>query len=103
MVNAASVNRVIAAAIQQLDCGATPWGIYHYCSDDSTNLFGFAEVAVALASQYGKLDADAVQIELKQGETENLVLSCKQILSAFGIRQRKWRANLPSIVAEYCR
>ena len=100
---ASDVARVIAALIQQLECGASPWGIYHYCSEEATNLFAFTEVAVALASQYGKIDADSVQIELKEDGTENLVLSCKQILSAFGIRQRKWRTNLPSIVAEYCR
>ncbi len=100
---AADVARVIAAIIQQLDCGAEAWGVYHYCCKDATDLYGFAEAILAVGAQYGSLDTDKVQITLNEGEGSHVILSCKQILSAFGIKQRTWRHSLPSIVTEYSR
>jgi hypothetical protein len=32
-----------------------------------------------------------------------VILNCHRLLGAFGIKQRAWRAALPSVVAEYCR
>jgi dTDP-4-dehydrorhamnose reductase len=100
---ASDVARVIVAMILQLACGAQPWGTYHYCSSDAASLYNFAEAVVALASQYGRIRPDAVQLRARAASEHNVILNCHQILGAFGIKQRAWRAELPSVVAEYCR
>lgn len=100
---AADVARVIAAIILQLDCGATPWGVYHYCSSDAASPYNFAEAVLALASQYGKLRREDVRLRMVPGQERHRILNCHSLLGAFGIKQRPWRAALPSVVAEYCR
>lgn len=100
---AADVARVIAAMILQLDCGATPWGVYHYCSSDAASPYNFAEAVLALASQYGKLRREDVRLRVVPGQERHVILNCHGLLGAFGIKQRPWRAALPSVVAEYCR
>jgi dTDP-4-dehydrorhamnose reductase len=100
---AADLARVIVAVLLQIDCGATPWGIYHYCGADPASLYNFAEAVVALASQYGRIRRDAVQLRARAPDDRNLVLNCHQILGTFGIKQRPWRSALPAVVAEYCR
>jgi dTDP-4-dehydrorhamnose reductase len=100
---ASDVARVAVAIILQLACGAEPWGTYHYCSSDAASLYNFAEAVVALASQYGRIRPDAVQLKARAASEHNIILNCHQILGAFGIKQRAWRAALPSVVAEYCR
>lgn len=95
--------RVVVAIILQLSCGATPWGIYHYCSSDAASLYNFAEAVVALASQYGRIRSDDVHLQARPAQDRNIVLNCHQLLGAFGIKQRAWRSALPSVVAEYCR
>jgi dTDP-4-dehydrorhamnose reductase len=97
------VARVVVAMIVQLDCGATPWGLYHYCSSDATSLYNLAEAVLALASQYGRIRRDTVSLVPLASEDRNVILNCHQLLGTFGIKQRPWRAALPSVVAEYCR
>jgi len=97
------VARVVVAIILQLDCGATPWGTYHYCSSDAASLYNFAEAVIALASQYGRIHREEVHLVAVPGKDRNVILNCHQILNAFGIKQRPWRASLPAVVAEYCR
>jgi dTDP-4-dehydrorhamnose reductase len=94
--------RVVVALILQIDCGAESWGTYHYCSSDAVSLYNFAESVVAIASQFGRIDREKVKLEAQEGEGRNIILNCHQLLGAFGIQQRPWRAALPSIVAEYC-
>lgn len=95
--------RVVVAIILQLSCGATPWGVYQYCCSDAASLYNFAEAVVALASQYGRIPADGVDLLARPVQDRNVVLNCHKLLGAFGIKQRAWRAALPSVVAEYCR
>lgn len=97
------VARVVVAMIVQLDCGATPWGMYHYCSSDAASLYNLAEAVVALASQYGRIRRDAVALMPVAAADRNIILNCHRLLGTFGIKQRPWRAALPSVVAEYCR
>lgn len=100
---AADLARVVVGIILQLACGATPWGIYHYCSSDASSLYNFAEAVLALASQYGRIRRDTAQLSARPAQERNLILNCHQILGTFGIKQRPWRAALPAVVAEYCR
>ena len=44
--------------VQQLDCGANCWGIFHYSSSDTTTSRDFAETVITLASNYGMVDID---------------------------------------------
>lgn len=97
------VARVVVAMILQLDCGASPWGTYNYCSSDVTTRYHFAEAVLALASQYGRIRSDSVQLHATPGGGRYVILNCQQILCTFGIRQRPWRSALPTVVAEYCR
>jgi dTDP-4-dehydrorhamnose reductase len=97
------VARVVAAIILQLDCGATPWGTYHYCSSDAASLYNFAEAVIALASQYGRIRREDVSLIAVPAKERNVILNCHQLLNTFGIKQRPWRAALPAVVAEYCR
>jgi len=57
----------------------------------------------ALASQYGRIRREAVQLRDVPGQERHVILNCHQLLGAFGIKQRAWRAALPSVVSEYCR
>lgn len=100
---ASDIARVVVAMILQIDCGATPWGIYHYCSSDATTLYHFAEAVLALASQYGRIRGGGVQLRNAAGSGRHVILNCQQLLHTFGIKQRPWRAALPAVVAEYCR
>lgn len=100
---AVDLARVIVAIILQLACGAQPWGAYHYCSSDATGLYHFAEAITALASQYGRIRRESVELRDMPGQERNVILNCHRLLGAFGIKQRAWRAALPSVVAEYCR
>lgn len=97
------VARVVAAMVLQLDCGASPWGIYNYCSSDVTTHFQFAEMVLALASQYGRIRSGSVELQPVPGAGRHMILNCHQILCTFGIKQRTWRSALPAVVAEYCR
>jgi len=97
------VARVVVAIILQLECGATPWGVYHYCSSDAASLYNFAEAVVALASQYGRIRRDSVRLQATASVDRNVILNCHKLLGTFGIKQRPWRAVLPAVVAEYCR
>ena len=100
---AADIARVIVAIILQIDCDAKAWGIYNYCSSDAASLYNFAEAVLALASQYGRIRRDSVQLHASPTKDRNLILNCHRILGTFGIKQRPWRAALPALIAEYCR
>lgn len=100
---ASDVARVAVAMMLQIDCGASPWGIYNYCSSDPTGLYSFAEALVAVASQYGRVRREGVRLELRESESEhNVILNCHKIFATFGIKQRSWRIVLPAMMAEYC-
>jgi len=102
------VARVIYAILQQLDCGAEPWGLYHYCSADIATPYDFAEVALAARNQFAedKMDIALSPVQTahpERGESEketkkkdafNTVLVCEKLLNTFGVRQRPWRGEL---------
>lgn len=105
------VARVINAILQQLDCGAQAWGIYHYCSADVATPYDFAEVLLAARIQFVGLENEIhikpVQSLLPKVRHKsrgasampiNTVMMCEKILNTFGIRQRPWRGELTRMV-----
>ncbi len=92
-IHTSDLARVISAIIDQLSCGAECWGAYHYCSADSVTFYQFAEIVVAIASQYTEINSDITE----SVDDADLVwfkplMNCNRILNTFGIKQLPWRA-----------
>jgi dTDP-4-dehydrorhamnose reductase len=87
--------RVLSAIIDQLSCGAEPWGTYHYCSSDPTSSYQFAETVLAVAAQFAPAGDQPLLLASTttddSGWTRPL-LNCEKILNTFGIKQLPWRA-----------
>jgi dTDP-4-dehydrorhamnose reductase len=95
--------RVINTVVWQLYYGADCWGVYHYSGSEVTSSMAFTDTLIALASQYGEVDLDEVQLievdELSdQGATKYPLLDCEKILEAFGVKQRTWRSALTTAI-----
>lgn len=90
----ADAARVVFAINRQLDCNASPWGIFHYCALQATHRHTFVEDFLKLAAEYDrKLAAIMPRLEIStqaSGKTqlENSVVDCNKIMATFGIRQR---------------
>jgi dTDP-4-dehydrorhamnose reductase len=64
---------------------------------------GFTDTLIALASQYGEVDLDGVQlIEVDDMSGPEIaqypLLDCEKILEAFGVKQRTWRSALTAVI-----
>lgn len=97
------IARVIGAIHDQLDCGASPWGIYHYESADPANGYEFAEVVLAAATQYWSMSEGAVQLCGAPADSAADVyplLNCQRIRDTFGIQQLPWRRAIPSLLKQ---
>lgn len=98
--------RVIVAIVQQLDCGAKPWGTYHYAGAETVSENQFAEIVIAEAMQHQALTIRTLKTD-KRGERHgvlapaNAVLNSHKILSTFGIHSRSWRGSLVRIIRQY--
>ena len=95
--------RVINTVVWQLYYGADCWGVYHYSGSEVTTSMGFTDTLIALASQYGEVDLDGVQLievnNLSGPETSKYpLLDCEKILEAFGVKQRTWRSALTAAI-----
>ena len=96
--------RVIAAIIDQISCGAQPWGVYHYCSSDQTSCFEFAEVLLATVSQFVDYAISPLILQ-DENESKQVVrreLNCDKILNTFGIKQQPWRAVVTQCIKAVC-
>ena len=94
------VARVICGIIEQLDCGAEPWGAYHYQSADATNCYEFAE-AVLAAGQYWNLEQTQLHNEPGAVCPDVLpLLHCQCIRDTFGIQQLSWRRAIPGLLKQ---
>ena len=93
------VARVIYGIVQQVDCNAEVWGVYHYCSADVASPYDFAEVLLAVINQHDPR-WESVKITALEKPTEeiNTVFKCEKLLNAFGIRQRPWRGELTRVI-----
>lgn len=101
--------RVVAAILDQLSVGADAEGAYHYCSGDRTTMYGFAEAALAAASQFSDC-GDALIQPLEQSDPdiphdgmppEVRVLDCSRLRDTFAIKQVPWRGFINPIVKQY--
>ncbi len=96
--------RVIAAIIDQISCGAEPWGIYHYCSSDQTSCFEFAEALLATVSQFVNYSISPLILQ-DEKESKRVVrreMNCDKILNTFGIKQQPWRAVVTGCIRAIC-
>jgi len=99
--------RVLLAVLKQLDCAAPLWGTYHYGGQEASTSLAMQQaileeaalfrppLAATLLAQPHELCADAKE------EPQHAVLSCKKILSTFGIKPRAWRVGLHAVLARY--
>lgn len=99
-VAAHDVARVVVAVVDQLSCDIEPWGCYHYCSTEVTSCYELAEVVLATASQFSRLDADFVQIQAcgDLSRISRWELNCLKIFHTFGIKQMPWRASAVALL-----
>lgn len=98
--------RVIVALLQQLDCGAEPWGTFHYSSSEPVSENSFAEILVAEASQYQELKVRKLvmaKMDSREGikPPANGSLDSTLILNTFGVHTRPWRSSLSRIIREH--
>ena len=102
-VPAADLGRVLAGMLDQMDAGAEPRGLFHYASPDRTTLYGFAEAAIAAASQFVAVADDALaRRETDEGDSgRNWSLDCRELRDTFAIKQLPWRAVLGDVVRPY--
>tara|TARA_B110000444_G_scaffold230513_1_gene237790 strand:+ start:246 stop:1124 length:879 start_codon:yes stop_codon:yes gene_type:complete len=103
-VSSVDAARVIAAIIDQISCGAEPWGTYHYCSSDQTSCFEFAEALLATASQFVDYAISPLILQ-DEKESKRVIrreMNCDKILNTFGIKQQHWRAVLIECVEGIC-
>lgn len=96
--------RVIAAIIDQISCGAEPWGVYHYCSSDQTSCFEFSEVLLATVSQFVDyaISPLILQDEKEGKRVVKREMNCDKILNTFGIKQQPWRVVVTQCVEAIC-
>ena len=95
--------RVVSGLLDQFSTGARSWGIYHYCSSDSTNCYEFAEVLLAAASQFSGLAAGAVELIRPDPPPAQLnrSLDCSRLRNTFAIKQNPWRGFVADTVKQY--
>ncbi len=97
------IARVIAAMHDQLDCGASCWGTFHYESADPASGYEFAEVVLAAATQYWSMEEGPLQLRSAPADSAADVyplLNCQRIRDTFGIQQLPWRKAIPSLLKQ---
>jgi len=105
---AADVARVLIAMAQQFDCGATAWGIYHYCGAGVTNWYDFSEQIVNETKACAPVKVKQIKAiktadyGFRAKRPLNSQLNCQKILEAFGIKQRSWKAEMVKVVRSCC-
>ena len=102
-VSSTDAARVLAAILDQLSVGATASGIYHYCSCDRVTAYGFAEAALAAASQYAERGDVVIRpcgVDDGHG-AETRVLDCSRLRDTFAVVQVPWRGFVNAVVKEY--
>lgn len=93
-VSVRDLARVIAAVIQQLDCGAEVWGTFQYAGAEEISLY---ELGLAIAS-LPEIPEDLHVVDSMPAwgalEPPNTTLICTKIRNTFGIKQFPWRTGL---------
>jgi dTDP-4-dehydrorhamnose reductase len=93
--------RVIVAMLQQLDCGISPWGVYHYCATDVVSYHDFARLVKQVLESQSGWSHSMLMHEIAEGQSSlSWALDCGKIRDTFGIKQRAWRAGFTSCIRE---
>jgi dTDP-4-dehydrorhamnose reductase len=102
-VEAGDAARVVSALLDQFSTGASAWGVYHYCSADSTNCYEFAEVLLASASQFSDFPGGVVELARPEVQKPRLnrSLDCSRLRSTFAIKQNPWRRFIADTVKRH--
>jgi dTDP-4-dehydrorhamnose reductase len=93
-----SIAKAFVAMAEQIDCRTEPalWGVYHYVDSDACSMFTFAKTAITVIKSMADVKIETIE-ELtaeEGGISESYELSCRKILSAFGIKRNPWRRGL---------
>lgn len=82
------------------------WGTYHYCSNEPTDWYHFAEAILAVATDYQPLAVKqfiattTANYPTPAKRPAYSVLDCSKLQSRFGIEPRTWRENLAPIIRQ---
>ncbi len=102
--------KVIVAIAEQVDCVAEEpllWGVYHYADSDACSLHTFAKAVANSAKSMATVQVETIEEGDTAGQSdavelvENFELTCKKILSNFGIKQRPWRRGINDVLKEF--
>lgn len=101
---AADVARVLVAIARQIDCGAEPWGTYHYCAQPPLTQDAFAEHVLQEAAKLDPALASCLagfQIERQPvlpPFVPNSVLNGQKLFETFGIKPRSRGQDVADMV-----
>ncbi|MEP1214672.1 MAG: sugar nucleotide-binding protein [Marinobacter sp.] len=93
-VTVSDLSRVIAAVVQQIDCGAEVWGTYQYAGAEDISLY---ELGLAITGLSGIPGGIRVVDEMPAWaalEPANATMICTKIRNTFGVKQLPWRSGL---------
>lgn len=101
-ITSADLARVISGIIDQVECDAKLWGVYHYCSSDPVSQYQFGETIFALLAQYTDVgDVTLAATEAIDSRWLYPRLETQKIREVFGIKPLPWRASASKVVKEY--
>lgn len=93
-----SIAKALVAMAEQIDCHTEPalWGVYHYVDSDVCSMFTFAKTAITVIKSMSEVKIETIEELTAEdgGINESYELSCKKILSTFGIKRNPWRRGL---------
>ncbi|WP_461535727.1 SDR family oxidoreductase [Spongorhabdus nitratireducens] len=93
--------RVITAILQQLDCGASPWGTYHYSAREPVSEHRFMDTLIAEVRQWTEIESEIIcEADDRKRELMNSALDSEKVLNTFGIHARPWRPALAKAVRD---
>ncbi len=93
--------RVITAILQQVDCGASNWGTYHYAASEPVSERRFIDTLLTETRQWADIDCKILcEADDRKRELMNSALDSEKVLNTFGIHARPWRPALAKAVRD---
>ena len=83
-----------------------PWGIYHYCGEEATSWFGFAQEIFRQAAKREALTLKSLlpiptsEYPLPARRPMNSVLDCTKIIQNFSIHPKPWKQSLQKTLTD---
>ncbi|WP_164880773.1 SDR family oxidoreductase [Aestuariirhabdus litorea] len=99
--------RVITAVIQQLDCGAEPWGTYHYGGVNAVSESELARTILREVAEYDEVATDQLNVLTAAVDDEsrkfplNSRLDSTRLLHTFGIHANDWTVGLSRLIKSF--